>query len=62
MGDEVPRKTQFLVSLKKLKRVDDHADLVGPWTSLKQVITDFWPKTPLFAKTQKIVFCKYLSI
>jgi hypothetical protein len=35
---------------------------IGPQKSSIKVIMDFWPKTPLFAKTQKIVFCKYLSI
>jgi hypothetical protein len=45
-----------------LTELSTSAITLGPRTSLKQVITDFCPKTPLFAKTQKIVFCKYLSI
>jgi hypothetical protein len=33
-----------------------------PQKSSIKVIMDFWLKTPLLAKTQKIIFCKYLSI
>ncbi|PKB94820.1 hypothetical protein RhiirA5_437982 [Rhizophagus irregularis] len=52
------------INKDNLTELENYKNLyeLGPWISNIKVIMDFWPKTPLFAETQKIVFCKYLSI